>query len=436
MDNSYNKNNSFNSYSSSNYNNYNNYSNFNNYNNNNNNNNNYSNPNTNTYNNSISSTKINNYSNHSTNSYSNNTSSSKSKDIQVNKSFSLVSSSRRKSKETQPLVFGFGLALDTLIKFAYAPVERLQILQQLQPVIPEINNRPSYNHIISAFSTITREQGIDSLWRGATAGLIRFIPSHVANYIIDRYKTKPLSAKRFKRKGLSDKEIQLYEEEYKNNSNVKVYIVSPLIKTLQWLNNKSNLSVAVTMALGYPLNLARVRLAADVGVGDLRTYHSISDCLNHIHSQGGILCMYQGWIESYIAYILYNYSAKAAYKQSMNYLFGKNISRPPLWKQWFIGQLVTRTAYVFIYPLETVKLRLMMQAGNKHIRYHHGWECLWRIISDEGILSLYKGIDVVLLSEILGWGIILGSGFVMDWLVGKLIGTEKKKSKSNHKFEK
>jgi len=141
-----------------------------------------------------------NYSNHSTNSYSNNTSSSKSKDIQVNKSFSLVSSSRRKSKETQPLVFGFGLALDTLIKFAYAPVERLQILQQLQPVIPEINNRPSYNHIISAFSTITREQGIDSLWRGATAGLIRFIPSHVANYIIDRYKTKPLSTKKLKRK--------------------------------------------------------------------------------------------------------------------------------------------------------------------------------------------------------------------------------------------
>jgi len=347
----------------------------------------------------------------------------------------LVQNNNKKSKETQPLVFGFGLALDTLIKFAYAPVERLQILQQVQPIIPEINNRPSYNHIVSAFGTITKEQGIESLWRGATAGLIRFIPSHVANYVIDCYETKPLLNRRLKRKGLNDKEIQLYEAEHQNDSNVKIYIVSPLIKTLKWLNNKSNLSVAITMALGYPLNLARVRLAADVGVGDLRTYHSINDCLNHINSQGGILCMYQGWVESYIAYILYNYSAKAAYKKSMNYLFGKNITRPPLWKQWFIGQLVTRTAYIFIYPLETVKLRLMMQAGNRHIRYRHGWECLWRIIRDEGFFSLYKGIDVVLLSEILGWGIILSSGLIMDWLVGKLIGTDKNKSKADHEIK-
>jgi len=355
--------------------------------------------------------------------------------IRSNRNFTFVQSNNKKSKETQPLVFGFGLALDTLIKFAYAPVERLQILQQVQPIIPEINNRPSFNHIVSAFSTITKEQGIESLWRGATAGLIRFIPSHVANYIIDCYETKPISNRRLRRRGLNDKDIQKYEEEHKNNSNVKVYFVSPFIKTLKWLNNKSNLSVAVTMALGYPLNLARVRLAADVGVSDLRTFHSINDCLGHIYSHGGILCMYQGWIESYIAYILYNYSAKAAYKQSMNYLFGKNISRPPLWKQWFIGQLVTRTAYIFIYPLETVKLRLMMQAGNRHIRYRHGWECLWRIICDEGFFSLYRGIDVVLLSEILGWGIILGSGLVMDWLVGKLIGTEKNKPKADQKIK-
>jgi len=39
------------------------------------------------------------------------------------------------------------------------------------------------------------------------------------------------------------------------------------------------------------------------------------------------------------------------------------------------------------------------------------------------------------LSEILGWGIILSSGLIMDWLVGKLIGTEKKKPKSNYKIE-
>jgi len=373
-----------------------------------------------------------NTSNSSISSYSSFSNTNNNHGPQNNKNFALIPRSNKKSKETQPLVFGFGLALDTLIKFAYAPVERLQILQQVQPIIPEINNRPSYSHIISAFSTITKEQGIDSLWRGATAGLIRFIPSHVANYIIDCYETKPISHKKLRRKGLNDKEIQKYEDEHKkNDSSIKVYIVSPFIKTLKWLNNKSNLSVAVTMALGYPLNLARVRLAADVGVGKLRTYHSIRDCLGHIYNHGGILCMYQGWVESYIAYILYNYSAKAAYKHSMNYLFGKNISRPPLWKQWFIGQIVTRTAYIFIYPLETVKLRLMMQAGNRHIRYRHGWECLWRIIRDEGFLSLYKGIDVVLLSEIFGWGIILSSGLIMDWLVGKLIGTEKKKSRTS-----
>jgi len=36
------------------------------------------------------------------------------------------------------------------------------------------------------------------------------------------------------------------------------------------------------------------------------------------------------------------------------------------------------------------------------------------------------------LSEILGWGIILSSGLIMDWLVGKLIGPDKKKIKPSH----
>jgi len=60
---------------------------------------------------------------------------------------------------------------------------------------------------------------------------------------------------------------------------------------------------------------------------------------------------------------------------------------------------------------------------------------LYNIKSDEGFFSLYKGIDVVLLSEIIGWGIILTSGLMMDWLVGKLIGVDKKKIKSDRQFK-
>ncbi|ORX63343.1 hypothetical protein BCR32DRAFT_287837 [Anaeromyces robustus] len=50
----------------------------------------------------------------------------------------------------------------------------------------------------------------------------------------------------------------------------------------------------------------------------------------------------------------------------------------------------------------------MMQAGNKHIRYRHGWECLWRIMR---------------------------SGLVMDWLVGKLVGADKNKPKPDHEIK-
>lgn len=347
-----------------------------------------------------------------------------------------------KSQETKPLFFSLSLAMDALIKFAYAPVERLQILQQVQPVIPEINNRPSFKHIPSAFKTIIKEQGVDSLWRGATIGLIRFIPSHISNYIIECYdstKTKKKSNKNSKIQNenrlILNNNNNVRGRDYNSRENINPPLTTSIINTLKWLNGKSNLSVAVSMALGYPLTLTRVRLAADVGTGKSRKFKSINDCLCHIYHQGGIMCMYQGWIESYLAYILYNFTVKTAYKQSMNHLYGKNMSRPPLWKQWFIGQLVTRTAYIFIYPLETVKLRLMMQAGEKNLKYRHGWECLWRIIRDEGFISLYKGIDVVLISEIFGWGVILSSGLIMDWLVGKLIGPDKKNENKNSSHE-
>jgi len=60
---------------------------------------------------------------------------------------------------------------------------------------------------------------------------------------------------------------------------------------------------------------------------------------------------------------------------------------------WMFAQVVTTTAGVVSYPLDTVRRRLMMQSGRpvEEQQYKGTMDCFKRIAADEGPAALFKG---------------------------------------------
>jgi solute carrier family 25 (adenine nucleotide translocator) protein 4/5/6/31 len=56
-----------------------------------------------------------------------------------------------------------------------------------------------------------------------------------------------------------------------------------------------------------------------------------------------------------------------------------------------IIKVVTTTSGLMAYPWDTVRRRMMMQSGRTDILYTNSWNCLQKMIKNEGVHSLYNG---------------------------------------------
>ncbi|VDK28526.1 unnamed protein product [Gongylonema pulchrum] len=61
---------------------------------------------------------------------------------------------------------------------------------------------------------------------------------------------------------------------------------------------------------------------------------------------------------------------------------------------FLIGQVVTFTAALISYPLDTVRRRLMMQAGRHDTLYRGVWHCTTKIWHEEGFRAYFSGMWV------------------------------------------
>jgi solute carrier family 25 (adenine nucleotide translocator) protein 4/5/6/31 len=65
--------------------------------------------------------------------------------------------------------------------------------------------------------------------------------------------------------------------------------------------------------------------------------------------------------------------------------------KAPLLYTFMLGQLVTVSAGIISYPLDTVRRRLMMTSGAKEKLYNGTMDCFTKIIANEGPSALFKG---------------------------------------------
>jgi len=218
-----------------------------------------------------------------------------------------------------------------------------------------------YTGIVDVFVRVPKEQGFLSFWRGNTANVIRYFPTQALNFA--------------------------FKDKYKK------LFVRHSAKTDFWKFFAGNLASggaagATSLLFVYPLDFARTRLAADVGTGANRQFTGLGNCIASIYKSDGLIGLYRGFGVSVGGIIVYRAAFFGGFDTAKSVLLKDNDS---IWAAWGVAQIVTTAAGIVSYPFDTVRRRMMMQAGRKDILYTSTIDCWKKILVKEGPGAFFKG---------------------------------------------
>ena len=265
----------------------------------------------------------------------------------------------KKNFTTDFLLGGVSAAVSKTI---VAPIERVKLLLQVQDNIKDIPADQRYNGIGDYFVRVNREQGFASFWRGNLANVVRYFPTQALNFSFkDFYK-------------------RIFNPYNQKKEPVKYFIGNCA---------SGGAAGATSLTFVYPLDFARTRLAADVGSGGDREFTGIVDCLRKIATKDGPQGLYRGFGISVAGIIFY----RAAYFGLFDTAKEMFLKDANLLVKWAVAQVVTVSAGVISYPLDTVRRRLMMQSGRaaEDMLYKGTLDCFMVIARTEGPLAFFKG---------------------------------------------
>jgi solute carrier family 25 (adenine nucleotide translocator) protein 4/5/6/31 len=249
-------------------------------------------------------------------------------------------------------------------KTVVAPIERVKLLLQVQDASKQIAADKKYKGIVDAFVRIPQEQGFASFWRGNLANVIRYFPTQALNFAFkDKYKQIFV--------GKTDPKKEFWK-----------FFVGNLAS--------GGAAGATSLMFVYPLDFARTRLAADVGKGANREFNGLGHCISTIYKRDGFKGLYQGFLVSVGGIIVYRAAFFGVYDTAKAVLL-KDPKNAPFWHNWMIAQVVTTIAGIVSYPFDTVRRRMMMQAGRSDILYTSTLDCWAKIAKNEGPRAFFKG---------------------------------------------
>ena len=269
---------------------------------------------------------------------------------------------KKKSFATDFMIGGVSAAVS---KTLVAPIERVKLLLQVQDASQSIKADQKYTGINDCFSRVYREQGFGSFWRGNMANVIRYFPTQALNF----------ACKDFYKKWLNP---------YSPKENPVKFFFGNCAS--------GGAAGATSLTIVYPLDFARTRLAADVGSGGAREYTGLINCLTKTFGTDGAPGLYRGFGISVIGIIAYRASYFGMFDTGKAMMF-PDAKAANIFYMWMFAQIVTVSAGVVSYPLDTVRRRLMMQSGRakEDMLYDGTADCFRKIYNQEGGKAFFKG---------------------------------------------
>jgi solute carrier family 25 (adenine nucleotide translocator) protein 4/5/6/31 len=253
-------------------------------------------------------------------------------------------------------------------KTATSPLERVKLLLQVQDASVQIGKGAGatlkYNGFTDCMVRVYREQGALSYWRGNWANVLRYFPTQALNFA--------------------------FKEKYQ-----KIFVrwdkKTDFWKFFAGMLASGGAAGATSLCVVYPLDFARTRLGADVGRGVAdRQFLGLSDCLMKTYRSDGLTGLYRGFGVSVAGIIVYRAAFFGFYDTCKALIYDDPRKSNPI-VTFAIGFTVETAAGVIAYPFDTVRRRMMMQAGRKDIIYKSTVDCWKKIFTNEGPRAYYKG---------------------------------------------
>lgn len=150
------------------------------------------------------------------------------------------------------------------------------------------------------------------------------------------------------------------------------------------------LAGAGSLLIVYPLDYLHTRLAADVGTDEKRQFTGVTDCIKKTFDTDGITGFYQGLFVSILGIFVYRAAYFGLYDLAMGMVFRLKNGKDNFILKFMVAQAVTVVSGLLVYPFDTIRRCLMMQAGEKTKLYDGPIDCCRVIHKEEGIQGFFK----------------------------------------------
>ena len=296
-----------------------------------------------------------------------------------------------------------------------APLDRIKLLVQLRGSIVTADGNRSRTSVakqneggIKSLQNVIRNEGILSLWRGNTPTILIQGATSALNF--------------------------LFLESYKANvkdwaNNLSVGDTDSRTQRLFASFVSGGLAGASTITLIYPLGFMRTRLATDVGSAakNERLYpNGMRDVVRSVWQTDGFRGFYKGYGIALASVTLYRLVYLGGYdflrsEMSQSSVGEKATKEASVVQRFAAAQFVSMAASMAHYPLDSIRRRLMMEAGksdNERL-YRNSMDCFRKILREEGYRGFYRGLGVNLVRSV-GAALVLVS---YDEFKRVLVGT-------------
>ncbi|CAB9523392.1 ADP/ATP translocase [Seminavis robusta] len=294
-----------------------------------------------------------------------------------------------------------GAGAGAFSKTVTAPIERLKLLLQLQHSLK--NNEKPKNAWHLAKSIYVNE-GILSFWRGNVPSVMRVSGTAAINFSCMNYYKEAVQP--IMNSQLITSKTSLSPDKLERRRKNVTSLVS------------GGLAGGTSTTILYPIEFLRTRLAADLTKGKQKgqyQFQGMGHALTTILRTDGITGLYQGYGIALFGGIFYRILLLGGYdvlksetdrhnKQQQSPELHDNQSSLTWGQRILIAQTVSLTAGTISYPLDSVRRRLMMQAGKPHSErlYHNSIHCIYVVTKTEGIRGFFLGLGPNILRSVSG----------------------------------
>jgi len=306
-----------------------------------------------------------------------------------------------------------------------APLERIKLIIQLQHSIQTTSPNQKKQPSLRAWQltkSVYQNEGLLSFWRGNLPSCMRVSGTAAINFAMMNY-YKEVAVEPLVHKSVLLYPIQLDKEQFERKCRNLTSFVA------------GGMAGGTSTTLLYPIEFLRTRLTADLQKGKKTgsyKYKGMTHAFTSILKSDGIAGFFQGYGIALFGGIFYRVLFLGGYDvcksemersnqllkqqkqqhqtttmESSSFSSSSSESSPSTltWTQRiFTAQIVSLTAGTMSYPLDSVRRRLMMQAGipQEQRLYRNSIHCIASVFQQEGMKGFFLGLGPNILRSVSG----------------------------------